>query len=376
MHRRVFTGPQLHIARKTAYQTRQRPVETEECPLCHIVLGKPRRAFVKHTARHMEEIALMALPRSTEEDLDESSISTNEISQGSKSAGMLAPEIESEACKGISVQGTDGSATTGAVSSITAPPQGPAHAPGNEVEEYIIKCICGFREDDGNTVYCDLCDTWQHTECYYIDKHGNVPTMKEIEVIDHFCADCQPRSLNAKGAVERQRIRRKEFDQKIGKNDQMDKGSIAQPRGNAREKASVSPPKNPPNPIAPPYDELEDPAKPFLCIFVECKRARMEHGFQGFQHHWNLLEHLERVHGYSTPEASNESYSLSPSMFEGSGGFAGADANKGRCKAAAPGRCHSCNRAETPRWRRGPDGAKSLCNSCRLRMSPHHHSSC
>lgn len=102
--------------------------------------------------------------------------------------------------------------TAGSVSSISAHPQDPTNAPGDEVEDYIIKCICGFREDDGNTVYCDPCDTWQHTECYYIDKHGNVPSKEELEVIDHFCADCQPRSLNAKGAVERQRIRRKEFD--------------------------------------------------------------------------------------------------------------------------------------------------------------------
>ena len=102
--------------------------------------------------------------------------------------------------------------TVGSVPSISAHPQDPQHAPGDEVEDYIIKCICGFREDDGNTVYCDLCDTWQHTECYYIDKHGNVPTTEELEVIDHFCADCQPRSLNAKGAIERQRIRRKELD--------------------------------------------------------------------------------------------------------------------------------------------------------------------
>lgn len=101
--------------------------------------------------------------------------------------------------------------TAGSVSSVPAPPQDPTHAPGDEVEDYIIKCICGFREDDGNTVYCDLCDTWQHTECYYM-KHGNVPTKEELEIIDHFCADCQPRSLNAKGAIERQRIRRKELD--------------------------------------------------------------------------------------------------------------------------------------------------------------------
>ena len=37
-------------------------------------------------------------------------------------------------------------------------------------------------------------------------------------------------------------------------------------------------------------------------------------------------------------------------------------------RSAAPGRCHSCNRAETPEWRRGPDGARTLCNACGLRM--------
>ena len=55
---------------------------------------------------------------------------------------------------------------------------------------------------------------------------------------------------------------------------------------------------------------------------------------------------------------------------EGSGGFAGADAKKRRGKAAPPGRCHSCNRAETPEWRRGPDGARTLCNACGLRRCP------
>lgn len=102
--------------------------------------------------------------------------------------------------------------TAVSVPSVSAHPQESTHAPGDEIEDYIIKCICGFREDDGNTVYCDLCDTWQHTECYYLDKHGNVPTKEELEVTDHFCADCQPRTLNAKGAIERQRIRRKELD--------------------------------------------------------------------------------------------------------------------------------------------------------------------
>ncbi|GLA22301.1 transcriptional regulator family: GATA type zinc finger [Aspergillus niger] len=52
--------------------------------------------------------------------------------------------------------------------------------------------------------------------------------------------------------------------------------------------------------------------------------------------------------------------------YKGSGGFAGPDSKKRRGKAAPPGRCHSCNRAETPEWRRGPDGARTLCNACGL----------
>ncbi|BFZ58156.1 glutamate--cysteine ligase [Savitreella phatthalungensis] len=35
-------------------------------------------------------------------------------------------------------------------------------------------------------------------------------------------------------------------------------------------------------------------------------------------------------------------------------------------RQAAPGRCHSCNISETPEWRRGPDGARTLCNACGL----------
>ncbi|CAO3685388.1 unnamed protein product [Rhizopus stolonifer] len=29
--------------------------------------------------------------------------------------------------------------------------------------------------------------------------------------------------------------------------------------------------------------------------------------------------------------------------------------------------CHSCGTTETPEWRRGPDGARTLCNACGLR---------
>ena len=49
-----------------------------------------------------------------------------------------------------------------------------------------------------------------------------------------------------------------------------------------------------------------------------------------------------------------------------SSNFNSLDAKKRRGRAAPPGRCHSCNRAETPEWRRGPDGARTLCNACGL----------
>ncbi|KAG8933115.1 hypothetical protein FRC02_012407 [Tulasnella sp. 418] len=39
---------------------------------------------------------------------------------------------------------------------------------------------------------------------------------------------------------------------------------------------------------------------------------------------------------------------------------------KKRSRASPPGKCHSCNITETPEWRRGPDGARTLCNACGL----------
>lgn len=36
-------------------------------------------------------------------------------------------------------------------------------------------------------------------------------------------------------------------------------------------------------------------------------------------------------------------------------------------RATPPGKCHACGINETPEWRRGPDGARTLCNACGLR---------
>jgi hypothetical protein len=76
-----------------------------------------------------------------------------------------------------------------------------------EEEFSTIKCICGFADDDGHTVLCEKCDTWQHVVCYY-EFAQHVPDV-------HECTDCAPRSINSKRASDRQRERREDvFQQK------------------------------------------------------------------------------------------------------------------------------------------------------------------
>jgi len=55
-----------------------------------------------------------------------------------------------------------------------------------EEDEIVVKCTCGINNEQRNTIYCQMCDTWQHIECYY-------PEMKEAlnEDFDHICRDCQ-----------------------------------------------------------------------------------------------------------------------------------------------------------------------------------------
>ncbi|KAK9455456.1 hypothetical protein V1511DRAFT_488315 [Dipodascopsis uninucleata] len=40
--------------------------------------------------------------------------------------------------------------------------------------------------------------------------------------------------------------------------------------------------------------------------------------------------------------------------------------SKKRSRGMPSGRCHQCGISETPEWRRGPDGARTLCNACGL----------
>ena len=76
-----------------------------------------------------------------------------------------------------------------------------------EEQDYTIKCLCGLTIEEQNTICCERCETWQHTECYYIDKNGTITSNEDLQRIDHFCVDCEPRSVDRKGATERQRAR-------------------------------------------------------------------------------------------------------------------------------------------------------------------------
>ncbi|TKA83329.1 hypothetical protein B0A55_00614 [Friedmanniomyces simplex] len=81
-----------------------------------------------------------------------------------------------------------------------------------------------------------------------------------------------------------------------------------------------------------------------------------------------LAEQRPAKHTLSEPPSADSDHQAESAAAadDSKAGFAGSDTKKRRGRAAPPGRCHSCNRAETPEWRRGPDGARTLCNACGL----------
>ncbi|KAF2835223.1 hypothetical protein M501DRAFT_1008638 [Patellaria atrata CBS 101060] len=72
----------------------------------------------------------------------------------------------------------------------------------DDEESSTIKCICEFTDDDGATVLCERCNTWQHIACYYgVTNPDGVPEI-------HECIDCVPRPVDKKRAIEIQRDHR------------------------------------------------------------------------------------------------------------------------------------------------------------------------
>ena len=99
-------------------------------------------------------------------------------------------------------------------------------------EPYTIKCICDYSDDDGMTIYCETCDTWQHIDCFY---PGRIEDAQKKE-FDHSCADCKPRPLDRRLATERQRLQRQN---KAG-NDNGDKKTKRPPSKSHKKKTKPS----------------------------------------------------------------------------------------------------------------------------------------
>ena len=224
-HDRAFNPLQNKSAADAAYRKRPRPINDDSCCLCAEKLGKTHRDIKTHLGRHMEEIALMALPRGHEDDSDDSSHS---IDEAASFHGLPSISVRTSLCL------SDSQDTARRLSAQLD-------------EEYAIKCFCGFLVDDGNTVYCDRCETWQHIECYYFQdfQNGQPPNIEQIE---HRCIDCEPRPHDKKGAIERQEDR-------------------LNPNG-------------------------------LLCSFTNCRRSRIGHAFEQT---WKLDDHLKKVHGLGAP---------------------------------------------------------------------------
>ncbi|KAK7542159.1 uncharacterized protein J3D65DRAFT_203015 [Phyllosticta citribraziliensis] len=76
------------------------------------------------------------------------------------------------------------------------PLDGPQQPEDDNVSD-TIKCVCGYELDDGSSVLCELCRTWQHVLCYY-DNEAQIPRV-------HECADCHPRPLEQRRIKDRQK---------------------------------------------------------------------------------------------------------------------------------------------------------------------------
>ena len=78
VHQRTFCRPKLEMAGEMAYHAESRPSEKRKYPFCRSFLGRTRRAFVNHVGSHMEEIALIALPRDRLGDSKDKSVISRE----------------------------------------------------------------------------------------------------------------------------------------------------------------------------------------------------------------------------------------------------------------------------------------------------------
>lgn len=144
-----------------------------------------------HFARHVEEIAVAVLPRDIEDEED----SDIEDEEGSDTNTLDYYGSEVDLSSPVSDQPMNCQVSRKIDEIIDL-------FNSEDEESSTIKCVCGYSDDDGNTVLCEQCDTWQHISCYYL--------LAQYVPDSHFCTDCVPRHIDVKAAIELQREKRRE----------------------------------------------------------------------------------------------------------------------------------------------------------------------
>jgi hypothetical protein len=169
-HSELASDSIISVLKRTAVKSATLATNSR-CPLCDKAMSL--RMLQKHLGNHQEELALFALPSNIDGMEDEDAES--DVSE--KYDGLSDTSEEEELDDGGEPKQDE---------NLKSPP-----FPEEETEETsTIKCICGISEDDGSTVLCEVCDTWQHIGCYY-EHASKVPDV-------HECADCNPRPINWK----------------------------------------------------------------------------------------------------------------------------------------------------------------------------------
>ncbi|RMZ75484.1 hypothetical protein DV738_g5454, partial [Chaetothyriales sp. CBS 135597] len=129
---------------------------------------------------------------------------------------------------------------------------------GQEEEEYTIKCICSYLDDDGNTVYCPKCDTWQHIECFYPSKKLKRPPSSKTKK-KHKDSISTPEQINGWHPHDRHDSLTNGRDQpppaKKPKTSHRASGSVASFNGDSRKRATSNA-QNYPSPSKSPQDQL------------------------------------------------------------------------------------------------------------------------
>lgn len=163
--------------------------------------------ILSHFADHLEEISLSSLPTGVaseqEDDSDSPSNVRKLIRRKPEERAKQAPPDDLSITQNdrtpVEERVKGNELVAGALESDVSHVLQSTTVTFPDEEPYTIKCICSFNVDDGNTIFCEKCDTWQHINCYYAGRAEEALR----EDFDHSCADCKPRLLNRRAAFER-----------------------------------------------------------------------------------------------------------------------------------------------------------------------------